>query len=150
MVEPMIEFMKYFPGIIKKFIFGNPEKHTLIYQFTTAFPVELALAQTWNTKLLEEMGQVLSEEMSEYGVTFWLAPGLNIHRNPLCGRNFEYYSEDPCLSGKMAAAVTRGVQSIEGNYATIKHFVEGAVSILSGYVILLKTSLKIWIMSLKE
>jgi len=119
----MIEFMKFIPGIVKKFIFGNREKNNLVFQFTTAFPVEVALAQSWNTELLEEIGEAIGKEMAEYGVTYWLAPGLNIHRNPLCGRNFEYFSEDPFLSGKMGAAITRGVQSIEGTYATIKHFV---------------------------
>jgi beta-glucosidase len=122
MIDAQIEFMNYMPKLIKKFIFGNPKKDTLIYQFTTAFPVELALAQTWNIELLEEVGRAVSVEMSEYGVTYWLAPAMNIHRNPLCGRNFEYYSEDPYLTGKLAAAVTKGCQSIEGNYVTIKHF----------------------------
>lgn len=122
MIDPMIEIMNYMPRLLKRFVFGNPQKDTLLYQFTTAFPVELALAQTWNTALLEEVGAAVSAEMAEYGVSFWLAPALNIHRNPLCGRNFEYYSEDPLLSGKLAAAVTRGCQSIDGNYATIKHF----------------------------
>ncbi len=122
MIDPMIEIMKYMPRLIKKFLFGNPKRDRLLYQFTTAFPVELALAQTWNVELLEEVGRAVSAEMSEYGVTFWLAPGMNIHRNPLCGRHFEYFSEDPLLTGKLAAAITRGCQSIAGNYATIKHF----------------------------
>lgn len=89
---------------------------------TTAFPVSAALAQTFNTDMLYKVGLAIHEEMKEYGCTYWLAPALNIHRNPLCGRNFEYYSEDPFLTGKMASAVTKGVQSEEGYYVTIKHY----------------------------
>ena len=100
----------------------NPEKEQLLYQFVTGFPVASAVAQSWNAPLAEEIGRAVSAEMTEYGVTWWLAPALNIVRNPLCGRNYEYYSEDPLLSGKLAAAVTRGVQETPGNYVTIKHF----------------------------
>lgn len=86
------------------------------------FPVGTALAQSWNKKLMEQFGRKVAAEMEEFHINLWLAPGLNIHRNPLCGRNFEYYSEDPFLAGTLAAAVTRGVQSRRGCGVTIKHF----------------------------
>lgn len=121
-VDAMMDFMNYFPGFIKAFMFGNPEKGTPAYQNCTAFPVGTAMAQTWNAELVERAGDAIGAEMEEYGATFWLAPGMNIQRNPLCGRNYEYYSEDPLLTGKMAAAVTRGVQSHAGCYVTLKHY----------------------------
>lgn len=101
---------------------GNPDSPNLLYQFTTAFPSGISLASSWNLELAEEVGNAVGKEMECYGVTYWLAPGLNIHRNPLCGRNFEYYSEDPLVSGKFAAAITKGVQKNRGCYVTLKHF----------------------------
>ncbi len=92
------------------------------YQYCTAFPVGTALAQTWDRELMKEFGTAIASEMEEFHVNLWLAPGINIQRNPLCGRNFEYYSEDPFLSGTMAAAVTTGVQSRKKCGVTIKHF----------------------------
>lgn len=92
------------------------------YQYCTAFPVGTALAQTWDPELLGEFGRAVAEEMRKFHVDLWLAPGMNIQRNPLCGRNFEYFSEDPLLTGVLASAVIRGGQGKKGCGVTIKHF----------------------------
>ncbi len=95
---------------------------TQFYQYCTAWPVGCMLAQTWNTELLERVGTAYGEEMEEMGVTYLLGPGMNIHRTPLCGRNFEYYSEDPVVTGYTALNFILGLQSNDGVGVTIKHF----------------------------
>ena len=105
-----------------------PENHKdrkgkVNHSYCTAIPIATALAQTFNEEFLENIGKdVVGEEMDLFGLQVWLAPALNIHRNILNGRNFEYFSEDPLISGKMAAAISRGVQSHKNRAVTIKHF----------------------------
>ncbi len=97
---------------------GTPVKT----QYATALPIGTAVAQSWDTEFARMCGDIVGREMELFGIHLWLAPALNIHRSILCGRNFEYYSEDPLVGGKMAAAVTKGVQSHPGRGVTIKHY----------------------------
>ena len=101
----------------------NTSKYSKIgHQYATAIPIATALAQSFNIDYLEKIGKIIGKEMEMFNVHLWLAPALTIQRNILCGRNFEYFSEDPLVTGKMAAAIIRGVQSIKNRGTTIKHF----------------------------
>ncbi len=117
MLKSLPKPLKWFFGFLTK-----PNRKSGIYkQYTTAIPIATAIAQSWNTDFAELCGDIVGSEMETFNVDLWLAPALNIHRNVLCGRNFEYYSEDPVITGVMASAITAGVQS-HGKGVTIKHF----------------------------
>ena len=114
------------PGVVTKALSLTQRKPApdaeIVTQYCTAIPIGAALAQSWNPAFAKLCGDLVGAEMERFGVQLWLAPALNLHRDIRCGRNFEYYSEDPLLSGRMAAAVTRGVQAHPGRAVTIKHY----------------------------
>ena len=123
--ESMLELMSGPVRKIAVLLSGGsklPKGAELRHQYCTDIPIGTAIAQSWNTEFASVCGDVVGEEMERFGIQLWLAPALNIHRSILCGRNFEYYSEDPLISGRMAAAITRGAQAHRGCAATIKHF----------------------------
>lgn len=106
-----------------KLLTPKPKKDvTVEYQYATAIPIGTAIAQSWNLDFAEACGDIVGGEMERFDVQLWLAPALNIHRSILCGRNFEYFSEDPLISGRFAAAITNGVQKHPGCGTTIKHY----------------------------
>ena len=121
--ESIFDFL---PGIAKFFMkrigYKVKKTDTIENQYATAIPIGTAIAQSFNTDFAEKCGDIVGDEMERFGVHLWLAPALNIHRSIRCGRNFEYYSEDPVISGEFAAAITRGVQAHPGCGTTIKHY----------------------------
>lgn len=125
-LESMLEFMEEDNLQNLAAIVSEPEEEELAapvnYVYCTAIPIGTALAQSFNVKACEDLGKLVGEEMEMFGVGIWLAPAMNIQRTPLCGRNYEYYSEDPVVSGTISAAVTKGVQQHQGCGTAIKHF----------------------------
>lgn len=115
------------PKILQKIL--SLDKHEAkpnekIYeQYATSIPIGTAIAQSFNPEIAEQYGIMVGDQMDRFGVDLWLAPGMNIHRDIRCGRNFEYFSEDPLLSGKFAAALVRGVQTHAKRGAVIKHYI---------------------------
>jgi beta-glucosidase len=125
MPESMMEMMGPVVKFIAKKLMGSkkmPKKAVIKEHAATMIPIGTAIAQSFNVELAEKLGDIVGEEMEQFGVHLWLAPALNIHRSILCGRNFEYYSEDPLVSGLTAAAITNGVQKHKGCGTTIKHY----------------------------
>ena len=123
MPESVMELLPT-PATVVMRILENKKKITgeVLEQNCSAIPIGTALAQSWNLDFAERCGDLVGDEMERFGVHLWLAPALNIHRDIRCGRNYEYYSEDPLISGRFAAAITRGVQKHPGRGTTIKHF----------------------------
>ena len=109
-------------GIPEWKVTDGPAGCHLPFSAVTGYPAGMVIAQTFNDNLAYLCGRGIGQELAHYGFSIILGPGMNIHRDPLCGRAFEYYSEDPVISGKMAAAVTRGVQATPGAGVSIKHF----------------------------
>ena len=123
-MDPLMEHLiDFIPRIARPFVFPKKNrKGEIHHQYTTAIPIGTALAQSFNDEFVYGCGEIVKSEMKMFGVDLWLAPALNIHRNILCGRNFEYYSEDPYLSGRVAISMIKGVEDNSGLGVTIKHF----------------------------
>ena len=124
LIESLTRFMPKYQQVLVRFMMKKkaPKGAEIREQYTTAIPIGTAIAQSWNLDFARKCGDIVASEMEEFGAQLWLAPALNIHRSIRCGRNFEYYSEDPVISGCFAAAVTCGVQSHPGYGVTLKHF----------------------------
>lgn len=117
-LSPLVRFLALKVAGPKK----PPKNVTIKEHIATMIPIGTAIAQSFNVELAKKFGDIVGSEMEMFGIHLWLAPALNIHRSILCGRNFEYYSEDPFVSGAIAAAITEGVQAHKGCGVTIKHY----------------------------
>ena len=116
----------YLPSVFVKLLDvkkNHKKKGRKVFQYCTALPIATALAQSFNSDLLYECGRLVNKEMTIYNIDMWLAPGANLHRNVRCGRNFEYYSEDPYLSSETAASLINGVQSQNNKMCVVKHYI---------------------------
>ncbi len=123
MPETILDFMpKAMVWLTKLLSPKPPKKAQRLNQYATAIPIGTAIAQSWNRALAYACGDIVGSEMERFGVHLWLAPALNIHRDIRCGRNFEYLSEDPLISGILASQITKGVQSHPGRGVTLKHY----------------------------
>lgn len=120
--ESVTDLIPKSAAVMRFFAKKKKAKCEIFEQNCSSIPIGTALAQSWNPDLAEQCGDIVGDEMERFGVHLWLAPALNIHRDVRCGRNFEYFSEDPLISGRFAAAVTRGVQRHPGCSTTLKHF----------------------------
>lgn len=116
----------FLPSLTRKLVLkagkNKKVKGEVHYQYTSCIPIATALAQTFNLDLVTEYGRIVASDMKRFNIDIWLAPALNLHRSMTCGRNFEYYSEDPLVSGLMASAVTNGVQNGNKQAVCLKHF----------------------------
>lgn len=119
-----MDYLSFFERLAFKLMAKTkaPKNVEVKHQYATAIPIGTSIAQSWNVELAEKYGDMVGAEMEMFGVNLWLAPALNIHRSIRCGRNFEYYSEDPLIAGSFAAAITNGVQKHAGCGTTIKHY----------------------------
>ena len=122
MPESVRELMPAPAAFLLDLLGGKKQEGERHEQFCTAIPIGTAIAQSWDIALAEALGDIVGDEMERFGVHLWLAPALNIHRDIRCGRNFEYFSEDPLLSGVFAAALSCGAQKHPGCGVTVKHF----------------------------
>lgn len=121
--ETLFDFLPKPAAFFLRLLTPKPKKGAeILHQYATALPIGTAIAQSWNRELAYACGDIAGSEMKRFGVHLWLAPALNIHRDIRCGRNFEYFSEDPLISGTFAAELTKGVQQHHGCAVTIKHF----------------------------